>query len=52
MTGEKAFALLVSRVEVRGLDSAGTQLYARDLKGFIVGDSQPGIGRGKSTICR
>lgn len=41
--GQTVFALLVNRIEVRGYDAAGGQVYARDLNGFVFGDSQPGI---------
>jgi hypothetical protein len=30
-------------VEVRAYDSAGAELYSRDLSGSVFGDSQPGI---------
>jgi hypothetical protein len=39
---EIAFALLVSRVEIRGYDSAGSLLFSRDLDGFTFGDSKSG----------
>jgi hypothetical protein len=37
--GEIVFALLVFRVEVRGLDASGMLVYSRDLMGFTFGDS-------------
>lgn len=36
------FALLVFRVEVRGFDLEGMQIYSQDLSGFSFGDSQSG----------
>ena len=40
--GEFTFALLVFRVEVRGIDSAGSLIYSQDLDGFRFGDSKSG----------
>lgn len=40
--GRSTFALLVPRIEVRGYDFAGVQVYARDVEGFVFGDSQSG----------
>lgn len=37
-----AFALLVFRVEVRGFDLEGMQIYSQDLSGFSFGDSRSG----------
>ena len=36
------FALIVNRVEIRAFDSKGTQVYSRDLPGFVFGDSASG----------
>jgi hypothetical protein len=41
-SGTISFALLCSGIEVRGFDSAGTEIYAKDLAGFTFGDSQSG----------
>lgn len=40
--GEIVFALLVDRVEVRARNLDGEQIYARDLPGFVFGDSASG----------
>lgn len=39
---EAAFALLVFRVEIRGADAQGQQVYSADLDGFSFGDSHSG----------
>jgi hypothetical protein len=40
--GTIAFALIVTRTEVRAFDINGTSIYSRDLDGFVFGDSAPG----------
>jgi len=40
--GSIVFALLVFKVEVRGFDAQGAQVYSRDLADFSFGDSSPG----------
>jgi hypothetical protein len=40
--GQIVFALLVFKVEVRGLDSSGAGIYAQDFPGFTFGDSASG----------
>ncbi len=36
-------ALLVFRIEIRGLDGLGIPVYSRDLDGFAFGDSRSGL---------
>lgn len=40
--GEIVFALLCFGIEVRGFDTAGTEVYSKDLDGFTFGDSKGG----------
>lgn len=40
--GQIVFALLVDRVEVRARNLLGEEIYARDLPGFVFGDSAGG----------
>jgi hypothetical protein len=40
---EVVFALLMFKVEIRGFDSQGTQIFSRDLPGFTFGDSASGL---------
>jgi hypothetical protein len=40
--GTISFALLCFGIEVRGFDTEGTEIYAKDLPGFTFGDSQSG----------
>lgn len=40
--GTTVFALLVFRVEIRGVDAQGETVYSRDLDGFTFGDSSSG----------
>jgi hypothetical protein len=40
--GTIAFALIVTNVEVRALNSQGALIYSRDLGGFVFGDSMSG----------
>ena len=41
-SGEIVFALLVSRVEIRGYDQSGKGVYSHDLPDFSFGDSASG----------
>lgn len=40
--GHVVFALLCDRIEVRGSNAAGEQIYSSDLPGFTFGDSKGG----------
>jgi hypothetical protein len=46
--GQIVFALLCDRVELRGFDADGNQVYSKDLEGFVFGDSAG--GRYKKTL--